>query len=263
MIPAICLPTSLPKGLFLFSLTAFFPFEAAAQREGDLQSQGSAPVPLVLHRAIALGRGTGDSKQAPGLCQRTDGRQTFGAARSSPCDLPAEAQSSCGEHGQTSSLTGCAADLFSHAFGLKNNNNKANKHPMPSLQNTALCCTPGSPCPRTSAQLLPQIKPFVPPSRPWEQLCVSPARPSSSPFPKISSCLWMRATSRCWADLLTAKHPHLFCCCSAKSGSRPCVVAALSTELRHKAGSPQLSADPQASRGLVAAQPAETASAAL
>lgn len=115
--------------------------------------------------------------------------------------------------------SGHAAEFLSHDFG-------SEKPPNTSKQSKSLA--PQSPL-STRASSTPASDKILPPAlQPREQLflCQS-SSPSNSPFLRISSCLWICATS-CQGDLLTAKPLHLLCSCSAKSGSFPCVFAGLS-----------------------------------
>lgn len=116
--------------------------------------------------------------------------------------------------------SGHAAEFLSHDFG--------SEKPQTHQNRASLSCTPESPLsPRASST--PALDKILPPAlQPQEQLflCQS-SSPSNSPFLRISSCLWICATS-CWGELLTAKPLHLLCSCSAKSGTFPCVLAGLS-----------------------------------
>lgn len=161
-----------------------------------------------------------DGKQGSGLCRGIEGKQMlrgcsvlavwFCFAFPSPEQL--------WEHRQTPSLA--MQQSFCHmTLDLKN--------PKP-IETEQVCPAPQSPLsPRASST--PALDKILPPAlQPQEQLflCQS-SSPSSSPFLRISSCLWICATS-CWGDLLTAKPLHLLCSCSAKSGTFPCVLAGLS-----------------------------------
>lgn len=116
--------------------------------------------------------------------------------------------------------SGHAAEFLSHDFGFEKS--------LKPIETEQVSLAPQSPLsPRASST--PAIDKILPPAlQPREQLfpCQS-SSPSNSPVLRISSCLWVCATS-CRGELLTAKPLHLLCSCSAKSGSFPCVLAVLS-----------------------------------
>lgn len=171
--------------------------------EKDLSKAGAECSDLLCSapKSHCLGKGetSGDQDHAG----RTEGKQMLGAAQSLLCDffsLPPQVQSSCGERRQTSRPA--AQPSYFH-MDLKNKT----KHKAVTSKHSRSLWHPRVSCPR---MLLSSCPRKIPPHRcsclGSGFFCVSPTRPSNSPFPEdkqlpLDLC---RQLPECSADSQTA-----------------------------------------------------------